>query len=50
MDDSMIASSDPIRIQGVFSTLVALFDRLGLKKKSRKMVGMVSHLCQAAGT
>ena len=30
-DDGMIASSDPVWIQGMFSTLVGIFDRVGLK-------------------
>ena len=29
-DDGMVALSDPQWIQGVFSTLVGLFDRVGL--------------------
>ena len=29
-DDGMVASSDPLWIQGAFNTLVGLFDRVGL--------------------
>ena len=48
-DDGMVASSDPRWIQGVFNTLVGLFDRVGLQKNVRKTVVMVRHPCQAAG-
>ena len=48
--DGMIASSDPGWLQGAFSTLVGLFDWVGLRKNTGKTVGMVCHLCQAAGT
>ena len=44
----MVASSDPRWQQGAFSTLVGLFDRMGLRKNSGKTVGMVCHPCQAA--
>ena len=46
----MIASSEPGCIQGGFSTIVGLFERLGLKTNVGKMVGMVFRLCQVAGT
>ena len=46
----MVASSDPRWIQGEFSTLVGLLDRVGLRTNVRKTVGMVCHPCQAAGT
>ena len=45
-----IASSDPRLLQGGFSTLVGLFDRVGLKTNVSKTVGMVCRLCQAEGT
>ena len=40
-DDGMIALSDLGWLQGVFSTLVSLFDLLSLRKNVRKTVGMV---------
>ena len=40
-DNGMVASLDPRWIQGDFSTLVGLFERVGLKNNSRKTVGMV---------
>ena len=46
----MVALSDPRWIQGAFSTMVGMFDRVGLKNNSGKTVGMVCHLCQVAGT
>ena len=48
--DGMVAPSDPIWLQGLFSTLVGLFDRVVLKTNFRKTVGMVFRLCQVAGT
>ena len=47
-DYVMVASSDPRWFQGAFSTLVGLFDRVGLRNNSGKTVGMVCHPCQAA--
>ena len=40
-DDVMVALSDPHWLQGVFSTLVGLFDRVGLRTNIRNTVGMV---------
>ena len=45
----MVALSDPRWLQGDFSTLVGLFDRVGLKTNVRKIVRMVCRLFQAAG-
>ena len=47
--DGMVVSSYPLWIQGVFNTLVGLFDRMGLRKNVGKTVGMVCHPCQAVG-
>ena len=49
-DDGMVALSDPQWIQGAFSTLVGLFDRVVLWNNVCKTVGMVCRPCQAAGT
>ena len=46
----MVASSDPHWIQGDLSTLVGLFDRVGLRNNAKKTVGMDFYPCQAAGT
>ena len=43
----MVVSSDPAWIQGAFTALVGLFDRVGLLTKFRKTVSMVCHPCQA---
>ena len=48
-DNGMVASSDPLWLQGAFNTLVGLFDRVGLRENVRKTVGMVCHPWQAAG-
>ena len=50
MDYGIIASSDPGWIQGEFSDLVGMFDRVGLKKKIVNTVKMVCRPCQVAGT
>ena len=44
-DNGMVASSDPCWLQGVFNTLVGLFDRVVLRKNARKTVVMVCHPC-----
>ena len=49
-DDGMVALSDPRWLKGTFSTLVGLFDRVGLKTNVRKTSGMVCRLCQSART
>ena len=49
-DDGMFTSLDPQWLQGGFSTLVGLFDRVVLKNNVGKIFGMVCRLCQAAGT
>ena len=48
-DNGMVASSDPLWLQGEFNTLVGLVDRVGLRENFRKTVIMVCHPCQAAG-
>ena len=50
MDYGMVASSDPRWLQGSFSTLVGLFDRVGLRNNVGKTVGMVCRPFRAAGT
>ena len=47
--DSMVVSSDPIWIQGNLSTLVGLFNRVGLNTNVRKTVRKVCRLFQTAG-
>ena len=49
-DNGIVASSDPKWLQGAFSTMVGLFNRVVLRNNVRKTVGMVCHPCQAAGT
>ena len=48
-DDGMVASSDPVWLQGAFNALVSLFDRVSLQTNIGKTVGMVCRPCQAAG-
>ena len=49
-DNGMVASSDPRWLQGDFSTLDGLLDRVGLWTNVGETVGMVCRPCQAAGT
>ena len=49
-DDSMVAVSDPQWLQGEFSALVGLFDRVVLLTNVRKTFSMVGRPCQAEGT
>ena len=49
-EDGMVASPDPPWLQGAFSNLVGLFDRVGLRTIVRKTVRMVYRLFKAAGT
>ena len=46
-DNGMVASSDPAWLQGAFTALAGLFDRVGLLTNVRKNVRMVCHPCQA---
>ena len=46
----MVALSEPRWIQGAFSTLLGLFDRVGLKTNVGKTVGMVYCLFQVDRT
>ena len=46
-DDGIIVSSDPAWLQGAFTALLAIFDRVGLMTNFRKTVSMVYHPCQA---
>ena len=44
-DDGMVVSLDPSWLQGGFSALVAIFDRVGLQTNVRKTVSMACHPC-----
>ena len=46
-DDGMVVSADPARLQGAFSALVAIFDRVGLRTNFGKTVSMTCHPCRA---
>ena len=48
-DDGIVASSDPRWLQGVFNTMVGLFDSLDLHTNVGKTVSIVCHPFQAAG-
>ena len=48
-DDGMVASSDPRWLQWDFTTLVGLFDRVGLQTNVGKTVSMTCRPCPAAG-
>ena len=43
----MVGASDPAWIQGAFSALVAIFDRVGLQTNVDKTVSMACHPCWA---
>ena len=44
-DDGMVVSSDPAWLQGAFSALVAIFDRVGLRTNVNNTVSMACHPC-----
>ena len=46
-DNRMVVSSDPAWLQGAFTALVGLFDRVGLLTNVGKTVSMVCHPSQA---
>ena len=45
----MVASLDPVWLQGAFNALVGLFNRVDLQTNAGKIVGMVCHTFQVAG-
>ena len=45
-DDGMVISSDPAWLQGAFTALVGIFDRVGLRKIVRNTVSMFYQPCQ----
>ena len=49
-DSGMVASLEPQWLQGAFSTIVGMFNRVFLKINIRKTAGKVCCPCQAAGT
>ena len=44
-----VVSSDPAWLQGAFSALVAIFNRVGLRTNVNKTVSMACHPCRAGG-
>ena len=46
-ENRMVVSSDPAWLQGAFSALVAIFDRVGLRTNVNKTVSMACHPCWA---
>ena len=48
-DDGMVVLSDPTWLQGAFSALVAISNRLGLRTNVGKTVSMACHPCRAGG-
>ena len=46
-DEGMVVSSEPAWLQGNFSALVAIFDRVGLRTNVNKTVSMACHPCRA---
>ena len=48
-DDRMFGASDPAWLQGAFSALVAIFDRVCLQTNVDKTVSIACHPCRAGG-
>ena len=48
-NDGMVVSLDPAWLQGAFSSMVAIFDRVGLRNNFGKTVSMACHPCRAGG-
>ena len=46
-DDGMVGASDPAWLQGAFSALVTIFDRVGLQTNVDKTVSMACQPCRA---
>ena len=46
-DDGMVGALDPAWLQGAFSALVAIFNRVGLRTNVDKTVSMACHPCRA---
>ena len=46
-DDGMVRATDPQWLQGAFSALVAIFNRVGLQTNIDKTVSMACHPCRA---
>ena len=46
-DDGVVVSLDPAWLQGAFSALVAIFDRVGLRTNFGNTVSMACHPCRA---
>ena len=46
-DDGMVGATDPQWLQGAFSALVAIFDRVGLQTNVDKTVSMACQPCRA---
>ena len=49
-DDSLVASTDPVWLQGAFDTLTEFFNMVGLPKNAGKTVGMLCRPCRGVGT
>ena len=46
----LVASTEPVWLQGAFYTLTGLFDRVRLQTNARNAVGMIYHPYCTAGT
>ena len=46
-NDGMVVLSDHAWLQGAFSALVGIFDRVGLQTNVGKIVSMACHPCRA---
>ena len=48
-EDVLVAPTQPERLHRAFDVLTGLFDRLGLRKNTAKMIGMVCQPCHVPG-
>ena len=49
MDDGVVASTNPVWLHTTLESLTGLFDRVGLRKKVHKTMGMVLQPCWEVG-
>ena len=49
-DDGVVASTDPVWLQGSFDTLTGLFDRVGIRTNFKKMVRIICLPYRVVGT
>ena len=48
-DDNLVASTDPVWLQGAFDTMTGVFGRAEFCTNVKKMFSMIFHPCCAVG-